>query len=122
MPILNVELSDYDALRERCRQLEKDNERLRGERDHICDDNKVRVIEKTRYLYDDDNVIYDGLANFDDVKREVEEHYKNTLEDLTESRDAALDTIATLGKKVAQLSGEIERLKTRNLWERIWNK
>lgn len=123
-PIVNVPIGDYDALRNRVKELEAENECLREERDKICDENKVRVIEREfEVLYPGGlrmkTLVKDKLYNFDDVKEYVEKNFNQDLRDAQHVED--LKDLARVELERQNLEKEIIHLKNRSLWKRILN-
>ncbi len=123
-PIVNVPIGDYDALRNRVKELEAENKRFREERDKICDENKVRVIEREfEVLYPGGlrmkTLVKDKLYNFDDVKEYVEKNFNQDLRDAQHVED--LKDLARVELERQNLEKEIIRLKNRSLWKRILN-
>lgn len=134
MPILNIELSEYDALRNRVNELEAENNRLREERDRICEENKVRVINR-EYHFEHGRTcgltavtkVKDKLVNFDDIKESVEKSFKDKIYD--EMKSKILGEFTKLQKECSEakreadtLKAKAERLMKRGLWDRIRNK
>lgn len=123
-PIVNVPIGDYDALRNRVKELEEQNKCLREERDKICDENKVRVIEREfEVLYPGGlclkTLVKDKLLNFDDVKEDVEKRFTQDLcyaQHLRDIKDLEREEL-----KRQNLEEEVFRLKNRSLWKRILN-
>ena len=52
MPILNIELSEFDALRDRVKQLESENRNLSEAIEEKAEDGRLRVIKKTGDIRD----------------------------------------------------------------------
>ena len=86
MPILNIELSEYDALRDRVRQLESENRNLSEAVDNIAEDGRLRVVKKTvtitrnpwrmfnEHALDSYTEKYEFL-NFDDIEQEAKSQF-----------------------------------------------
>lgn len=117
--IVTLEKSEYDELIHRLFVLENINNDYKIERDAVCDKNKVREIVRN---YDDGEIIVDHMINFDDVFEEISKAHgdivlvqSKEIEDLNKK----LDDRST---KVLELQLEIEALKNRGLWKRIFNK
>lgn len=123
-PIVNVPIGDYDALRNRVKELEEENKCLREERDKICDENKVRVIEREfEVLYHGGlclkTLVKDKLLNFDDVKEDVEKKFTQYFCDVQHLR--GIKDLEKVELERQKLEKEVFRLKNRSLWKRILN-
>jgi len=117
--IVTLEKSEYDELIHRIFVLENINNDYKIERDEVCDKNKVREIVRN---YDDGEIIVDHMVNFDDVFEEISKAHDDIV--LVQSKEIEdlnkkLDDRST---KVLELQLEIEALKNRGLWKRIFNK
>ena len=117
--IVTLEKSEYDELIHRIFVLENINNDYKVERDAVCDKNKVREIVRN---YDDGEIIVDHMVNFDDVFEEISKAHDDIV--LVQSKEIEdlnkkLDDRST---KVLELQLEIEALKNRGLWKRIFNK
>lgn len=64
------------------------------------------------------------VKGFDSIKDEVTEHFKKGLfdEQISKSLGDKLDQLAQQKKEISDLKSEVHRLKSRNLWERMYNK
>lgn len=138
---VRLELERYDGLKrmnqckaQRIDALEQELEKVKNdheeELDKLAKEGKVRIIERLHGVYSyffskEPSVKYKG---FDDVKEEVEEHFKQGLfnEELEKQKQGQLKGLlkrnAEKDIKISDLKAEIERLKSRSLWERIRNK
>ena len=119
-PIVNVAIGDYDALRDRVKELESQIEKLRSERDEFCDQNKVRYVrvKYSNYIFLTDSVTeteIDEVRNMDDVLEEIESIHEAELK----KKNAQ---IAALREKSKGLEEELEELKNRSFFKRIFNK
>lgn len=95
----------------------------------MSDEGKVRCISIKKHPFIpfivSDIKEYKG---FDDVKAEVEEHFKQGLfnEELGKHKQEQLDSlvkqVAEKDTTISDLKDEISRLNGRSLWERIINK
>lgn len=117
--IVTLEKSEYDELIHRIFVLENINNDYKIERDKVCDKNKVREIVRN---FDDGEIIVDHMVNFDDVFEEISKAHDDIV--LVQSKEIEdlnkkLDDRST---KVLELQLEIEALKNRGLWKRIFNK
>lgn len=140
MQEVRLELATYNALQDNIRtksdlidtlysELAKVKKNHKDEIEKMANEGKVRYISINRHqlspsLFYDEKV-YKG---FDDVKAEVEEHFKQGLfdEELEKYMKEKLDNIIKQSSERKQvidnLRAEIMQLKGRNLWQRIWNK
>ena len=115
-----------DALEQELAQVKEDHE---AEIEKMAHEGKVRCISIKRHplipFLVSDKKVYVG---FDDVKAEVEEHFKQGLFDgeLEKQKKEQLDNLikqaAERKKVIDDLREEIEGLRHRSLWKRIWNK
>lgn len=117
--IVTLEKSEYDELIHRIFVLENINNDYKIERDEVCNKNKVREIVRN---FDDGEIIVDHMVNFDDVFEEISKAHDDIV--LVQSKEIEdlnkkLDDRST---KVLELQLEIEALKNRGLWKRIFNK
>lgn len=129
-------LSTYDALqrqlqtkKERIDALEKENARLKQEHEdeirQLTEEGKVRCISIKHhplipFLVSDEKE-YKG---FDDVKAEVEEHFKGEIldEEVAKRYEKLLKKAEEREDLIDRLKADNKRLRTRTLWERIRNK
>lgn len=129
-------LSTYDALqrqiqtkKERIDALEKENARLKQEHEdeirQLTEEGKVRCISTKRHplvpLLFMTEKVYKG---FDDVKAEVEEHFKGEIldEEVARRYEKLLKQAKEREDLIDRLKADNKRLRTRTLWERIRNK
>lgn len=140
MQEVRLELATYDELQYTIRTKNEriialKNELERVEKDHESEIEKMAKEGKVRYIsikkhpfipfLVSDNKEYKG---FDDVKSEVEEHFKQGIfnEELEKYKQEKLDNlIKQLSEKdetIEKLRNEISRLENRSLIERICNK
>ena len=128
---IQTRAAKIDALEAEIVKLKSEHE---AEIERLAKEGKVRVIEKitspistfvmlTRREYPKPHYM-----GFDDVKAEVEEHFKQGLfdEELEKQKQEQLDSLARqLAEKDAtidELRADNKRLYNRSLWERIRNK
>lgn len=136
-PIVNVPIGDYDALRDRVRELEAENAQLKECNEHLCEEGKVFVIrEKIEVVFSGTAVDSSirrkkliELKNVDEVKDEVVEALTKKVElleeankSLIENTESQFETNRAICKKAQELEAEVERLKNRGWWERLRNK
>lgn len=135
---VRISLREYNDMRDRLRTLEDDNRRLTEERDHICDENKVRVrrqIIRVRELtfnphaLGQEEIIEDKMANMEDITNELDEHIRNVEEGWKRDYDSVVCEKESVAKTLDQcqrqkidLEQEVYRLRHRNWWQRLWNK
>ena len=117
-----------DALEAEIAKLKSEHE---AEIERLAKEGKVRVIEKPYSVMEmlmtrkRPKKEYRG---FDDVKAEVEEHFKQglfneALEKYKQEQFKSLvNQLADKETAIDDLKAEVERLKNRSLWERIRNK
>lgn len=131
-------LNEYDKMRDRIRQLEEENERLTEMLDHVCDENKVRVrrqiIRVTELTFNPracgmQEIIEDKMVNMEDVKTELAEQWNEKQKRWQQELDIAIADKERINKALEQcqrmkieLEQEVDRLKQRGWWARLWNK
>ena len=140
MQEVRLELATYNALQDNIRtksdlidslysELAKVKKNHKDEIEKMANEGKVRYISINRHqlspsLFYDEKV-YKG---FDDVKAEVEEHFKQGLfdEELEKQKHEQMESVfkqlQDKEETIRGLKSEIERLKCRTLLERIRNK
>jgi len=140
MQEVRLELTTYDALQSSIssksaridaleQELAKVKEDHEAEIEKMAKEGKVRCISVKKhpfipFLVSDKK----EYAGFDDVKAEVEEHFKQGLfdEELEKQKKEQLDNLikqaAEREKVIDDLRETIKRLESRSLWERIRNK
>jgi len=117
--IVTLEKSEYDELIHRLFVLENINNDYKIERDEVCDKNKVREIVRN---YDDGEIIVDHMINFDDVFEEISKAHEDIVLVQSKEIDDLNKKLDDRSTKVLELQLEIEALKNRGLWKRIFNK
>lgn len=117
--IVTLEKSEYDELIHRIFVLENINNDYKIERDAVCDKNKVREIVRN---YDDGEIIVDHMVNFDDVFEEISKAHDDIVLVQSKEIDDLNKKLDDRSTKVLELQLEIEALKNRGLWKRIFNK
>lgn len=117
--IVTLEKSEYDELIHRIFVLENINNDYKIERDAVCDKNKVREIVRN---YDDGEIIVDHMINFDDVFEEISKAHGDIVLVQSKEIDDLNKKLDDRSTKVLELQLEIEALKNRGLWKRIFNK
>lgn len=138
MPILNIELSEYDALRDRVRQLESENRNLSEAVDNIAEDGHLRVVKKTvtitrnpwkmfnEHALDSYTEKYEFL-NFDDIEQEAKSQFYKKMANRIQSQEQQeirewKEQAKQDQQEIDNLVGRINRLMKRNWWDRLWNK
>lgn len=117
--IVTLEKSEYDELIHRIFVLENINNDYKIERDEVCNKNKVREIVRN---YDDGEIIVDHMINFDDVFEEISKAHEDIVLVQSKEIDDLNKKLDDRSTKVLELQLEIEALKNRGLWKRIFNK
>ena len=133
-----LSLEEYNNMRDRIRQLEKDNENLTDMLDHICDENKVRVrrqiIRQTELTFNPhacgmQEIIEDKLVNMQDITEELDEKLhtlekecEEKCESLQRSNESICKALEQCQRTKIELEQEVDRLKHRGWWDRLWNR
>ena len=138
MPILIIELSEFDALRDRVKQLESENRNLSEAIEEKAEDGLLRVIKKTvtitrnpwkalnEHALDSCTEKYEFL-NFDDIEQEAKSQFYKDMANRIQSQEQQeiSELKEQLKRSQEQLDsslGRIDRLMKRNWWDRLWNK
>ena len=135
MPILNIELSEYDALRDRVKQLECENRNLSEAIEEKAEDGRLRVIKKTvtitrnpwkafnEHALDSCTEKYEFL-NFDDIEQEAKSQFMaNRIQSQEQQEISELkEQLKRSQEQLDSSLGRIDRLMKRNWWGRLWNK
>lgn len=138
MPILNIELSEYDALRDRVKQLECENRNLSEAIEERVEKGLLRVIKKTvtitrnpwkefnKHALDSCTEEYEFL-NFDDIEQEAKSQFYKDMANRIQSQEQ--QEISELKEQLKRSQehldsslGRIDRLMKRNWWDRLLNK
>lgn len=138
MPILTIELSDYDALRDRAKRLECENKNLSEAIEEKAKDGRLRVIKKTVTITRNPLRLFDDHAcdqctekyeflNFDDIEQEAKSQFYKDMANRIQSqeRQEISELKEQLKRSQQQLDnslGRIDRLMKRNWWDRLRNK
>lgn len=138
MPILNIELSEYDALRDRVKQLESENKNLSEAIEGRVEKGLLRVIKKTVTIMRNPLRLIDDHAcdqctekyeflNFDDIEQEAKSQFYKDMANRIQSQEQ--QEISELKEQLKRSQehldsslGRIDRLMKRNWWDRLWNK
>lgn len=131
-------LNVYDKMRDRIRQLAEDNKRLTEMLDHVCDKNKVRVrrqiIRQTELTFNPracgvQEIIEDKLVNMQDITDELDEklralekEWKEKCEGLESVNESINKALEQCQRTKIELEQEVDSLKQRGWWSRLWNK
>lgn len=135
---VKLSLKEYNDMRDKIRQLEEENDALIVERDMICDENKVRVrrqiIKITEPSYNPraigtKEIIEDRLINMKDITQEldtrinkIENGWMKRVEELQSNLDSTEKTLEQCQRQKIDAELELQCLKGRNWWQRLWNK
>ena len=131
-------LKEYDKMRDRIRELEEENEQLTRMLDHVCDKNKVRVrrqiIRQKELTFNPhacgmQEIIEDRMVNMEDIKAELAEQWNEKQKRWQQELDIAIADKERISNELEQcqrmkfeLEQEVDRLKQRGWWDRLWNK
>lgn len=128
---IQAKAAKINALEALIAKLKSDHE---AEIEKLTKEGKVKVVEKMPsaismfIMLTRRSTPKPRYMGFDEVKAEVEEHFKQGLFD-EELKKFEQNELADLMKQVSEketaiddLKAEVERLKNRSLWERIRNK
>lgn len=134
---VRLPLKEYNEMRDRIKDLEETNGTLTQILDNVCDENKVRVrrqIIKVTELTTNpralgqQEIIEDKLENCEDLKKEIddkihecEEGWMKKADELQENLDRAEKTLEQCQRQKLDAELELQRLKGRNWWQRLWN-
>lgn len=138
MPILNIELSDYDALRDRVKQLESENRNLSEAIEERVEKGLLRVVKKTVtimrnpwktfnvHALDSCTEKYEFL-NFDNIEQEAKSQFYKDMANRIQSQEQQeirelKEQLKRSQERLDSSLGRIDRLMKRNWWDRLWNK
>ena len=135
---VRLPLEEYDKMRDRIRQLEEENEQLTDVLDHVCDENKVRVrrqiirvceLTNNPRAIGQEEIIEDKLVNMQDITDELDENllalekeWKEKCEDLESENKRISKALKQCQRMKIELEQEVDRLKHRGWWDRLWNR
>lgn len=138
---VTISVDEYNAMRDRIADLERANGELTEVVENTKDMGNSRVIIKEVYTGEDEDgdeyrLVKYSFKNFEDVKAEVEEVMKdsidgaikkfgeltNRLEDLKKSSEERAKTLEELKQKSLELQRRAAELNNRNWWQRLLNK
>lgn len=138
---VTVTVEEYNGLRDRIADLERANGELTEVIENTKDMDDSRVIIKEVYTVEDEDgdeyrLVKYSFKNFKDVKAEVEEVMKDSidgaakklgdlkekLEDLKKCSEERTKAIEELKQKSIELQCYASKLNNRNWWQRLLNK
>lgn len=138
---VTIPVEEYNGLRDRIADLERANGELTEVIENTKDMDDSRVIIKEVYTGEDEDgdeyrLVKYSFKNFKDVKAEVEEVMKDSiegatkklgeltdkLEDLKKSSEERTKAIEELKQKSLELQRRAAELNNRNWWQRLLNK
>lgn len=138
---VTISVDEYNGLRDRIADLERANGELTEVIENTKDMDDSRVIIKEVYTGEDEDgdeyrLVKYSFKNFKDVKAEVEEVMKDSiegatkklgeltdkLEDLKKSSEERTKALEELKQKSLELQRRAAELNNRNWWQRLLNK
>ena len=138
---VTISVDEYNGLRDRIADLERANGELTEVIENTKDMDDSRVIIKEVYTVEDEDgdehrLVKYSFKNFKDVKAEVEEVMKDSidgatkklgelkykLEDLKKSSEERTKVLEELKQKSIELQRRAAELNNRNWWQRLLNK
>ena len=138
---VTIPVEEYNGLRDRIADLERANGELTEVIENTKDMDDSRVIIKDVYTGEDEDgdeyrLVKYSFKNFKDVKAEVEEVMKDSidgatkklgeltdkLEDLKKSSEERTKALEELKQKSIELQCYAAKLNNRNWWQRLLNK
>ena len=138
---VTISVDEYNGLRDRIADLERENGELTEVIENTKDMDDSRVIIKEVYTGEDEDgdeyrLVKYSFKNFKDVKAEVEEVMKDSidgatkklgeltdkLEDLKKSSEERTKALEELKQKSLELQCYAAKLNNRNWWQRLLNK
>ena len=138
---VTISVDEYNGLRDRIADLERANGELTEVIENTKDMDDSRVIIKEVYTGEDEDgdeyrLVKYSFKNFKDVKAEVEEVMKDSiegatkklgeltdkLEDLKKSSEERTKALEELKQKSIELQCYAAKLNNRNWWQRLMNK
>lgn len=130
MELLNqvtLSLEEYNDMRDENTELARQNREVRAAIEELQDnDGQKVIIRECEQWEDEDGEEYEtrttSVKGFDEVKAEVEEFYKEKIEDLEKAVERGKKRYEETQRKYLDAQCTISELKHRNLWQRILNK
>ena len=138
---VTIPVEEYNGLRDRIADLERENGELTEVIENTKDMDDSRVIIKEVYTGEDEDgdecrLVKYSFKNFEDVKAEVEEVMKDSiegatkklgeltekLEDLKKGSEERIKALEELKQKSIELQCCAAKLRNRNWWQRLLNK
>lgn len=138
---VTITVEEYNGLRDRIAYLERANGELTEVIENTKDMDDSRVIIKEVYTDEDEDgyeyrLVKYSFKNFKDVKAEVEEVMKDSIEDAKKELNELIDKTEELKKSSEERAKVLEELKqkflelqcyaaklnNRNWWQRLLNK
>lgn len=138
---VTIPVEEYNGLSDRIADLERENGELTEVIENTKDMDDSRVIIKEVYTGEDEDgdeyrLVKYSFKNFKDVKAEVEEVMKDSiegatkklgeltdkLEDLKKSSEERTKALEELKQKSLELQCYAAKLNNRNWWQRLLNK
>lgn len=138
---VTISVDEYNGLRDRIADLERANGELTEVIENTKDMDDSRVIIKDVYTGEDEDgdeyrLVKYSFKNFKDVKAEVEEVMKDSIEGATKKLGELTDKLEDLKKgseerakaleelrhKSLELQCRVAELNNRNWWQRLLNK
>ena len=138
---VTISVDEYNGLRDRIADLERANGELTEVIENTKDMDDSRVIIKEVYTVEDDDgneysLVKYSFKNFKDVKAEVEEVMKDSIECAKKELNELIDKTEELKKSSEERAKVLEELKeitleaqanlaeleNRNWWQRLLNK
>lgn len=134
---VRLSLKEYNEMRDRIKDLEEQNDTLTEILDNVCNEDKVRVrrqIIKVTELTTNpralgqQEIIEDKLENCEDLKQEIdakikecEEGWMKKSDELQDNLDRAEKSLEQCQRQKLDVELELQHLKGRNWWQRLWN-
>lgn len=138
---VTIPVEEYNKMRDQIADLERANDELTEVIENTKDMDDSRVIVKEVYTGEDEDgdeyrLVKYSFKNFKDVKAEVEEVMKDSiegatdklaeltdkLEDLKKSSEERTKALEELKQKSLELQCYAAKLNNRNWWQRLLNK
>ena len=138
---VTIPVEEYNGLRDRIADLERANGELTEVIENTKDMDDSRVIIKEVYTGEDEDgdeyrLVNYSFKNFNDVKAEVEEVMKDSIDgaakkldeltdkfkDLKKSSEERTKALEELKQKSIELQRRAAELNNRNWWQRLLNK
>lgn len=120
MSTVTIPVEEYNGLRDRIADLERENGELTEVIENTKDMDDSRVIIKEVYTGEDEDgdeyrLVKYSFKNFKDVKAEVEEVMKDSIEGATKKLGELTDKLEDLKKSSEERTKALEELKQKSL-------